>query len=86
MGYIRLTAGLPLTGLSLRAQGHPASIGDHDVYDIEASLRYEFLDTMAVDGVVSLGYRQFNLKLDDASGLYTDYSISGPFLNVSLHF
>ncbi|CUS48227.1 MAG: outer membrane protein [Idiomarinaceae bacterium HL-53] len=86
MGYVRLTAGLPLTGLSIRAQGNPASFGDHDLYDIEASIRYEFLDTMAFDGVVSLGYRQFNLKLDDASGLYSDFSISGPFLNVSLHF
>ena len=86
MGYLRLTAGLPLTGFSVRAQGQPVSIGDHDVYDMEASIRYEFLDTMAFDGVIALGYRQFDFQLDDASGLYTDFSLTGPFLNVSLHF
>lgn len=86
MGYVRLTAGLPFSGLSLRAQGHPISIGDHDSYDMEASLRYEFLDTLALDGILSIGYRTLSLKLDNASGLYTDFEVKGPFVNLSLHF
>lgn len=86
MGYLRLSAGLPLTGLSIRAQGHPVSIGDHDSYDMEASLRYQFLDSLVLDGVLSVGYRAFSLKLDNASGLYSDFEVKGPFLNLSLHF
>lgn len=86
MGYLRLTAGLPLTGLSLRAQGQPISIGDHDSYDMEASLRYQFLDSLVLDGVFSVGYRAFSLKLDNASGLYSDFEVKGPFINLSLHF
>lgn len=86
MGYVRITAGLPLTGWSVRAQGQPVSIGDHDVYDIEASLRYEFFNTLALEGVLAVGYREFSMKLDDASGLYSDFAVSGPFVNFSLHF
>jgi|SRR5690554_6905898 len=86
MGYVRLTAGLPFTGLSLRAQGHPISIGDHESHDMEASLRYEFLDTLVLDGAVSVGYRTFSLKLDNAAGLYSDFEMKGPFINLSLHF
>ncbi|MCO4322594.1 TIGR04219 family outer membrane beta-barrel protein [Aliidiomarina quisquiliarum] len=86
MGYLRLTAGLPLTGLSIRAQGHPVSLGDHDSYDMEASLRYEFLDTLVLDGVLSVGYRTFSIKLDNATGLYSDFEVKGPFVNLSLHF
>ncbi len=86
MGYVRLTAGLPFSGLSLRAQGHPISIGDHDAYDIEASLRYEFLNTLVLNGVLSVGYRTFSLKFENASGLYSDFELKGPFVNFSLHF
>lgn len=86
LAYLRLSAGLPFTGLSVRAQGHPVSFGDHDVYDVEASVRYEFLNSMILDGAIQVGYRVFNLKLDNASGLYSDFEVKGPFVSLSLHF
>lgn len=86
MGYLRIAAGLPLTGLSVRAQGQVIAVGDHDGYDLEAAVRYKFLDTMVLDGQVSVGYRAFKLELDNANSLYTDFEFRGPFINVSLHF
>ncbi|RUO40030.1 hypothetical protein CWE15_07745 [Aliidiomarina taiwanensis] len=86
MGYLRLTAGLPFTGLSVRAEGYPVSIGDHEVFDMEASFRYEFLDTLPLDGTISAGYRVLNLKFEGASGLYSDFEVKGPFVNLALHF
>ncbi|WP_157957909.1 TIGR04219 family outer membrane beta-barrel protein [Aliidiomarina celeris] len=86
MAYLRLNAGLPFTGLSVRAQGYPVSVGDHEVYDVEASLRYEFLDSLVLDGAIQIGYRVFNVAFEDASGLYTDFEMKGPFASISLHF
>lgn len=85
-GYVRLAAGLPFTGWSVRAQGHPVSFGDHDSYDLETALRYEFMSNVFLDGHLSIGYRTLNLKLDNVAGVSTDFDIKGPFVNLSLHF
>lgn len=86
MGYLRLTAGLPFTGLSVRAQGQPISFGSHDAYDIEVALRYELFDAVALQGVIAAGYRSFNLQIEDKGQFYTDLEMKGPFINFSLHF
>lgn len=84
-GYVRGSFSLPFTGFSVMAQGH-VGISDHDSYDVEAAVRYRFLDSMALDGYVSIGYRALKLHLDDANSLSTDYEFKGPFLNLALRF
>lgn len=84
-GYVRGAASLPFTGFSVVAQGH-VGVGSHDTYDVEAAVRYRFLDSMMFDGHVSLGYRAMKLHFDNERSINTHHEFKGPFLNLALRF
>ena len=84
-GYVRGAASLPFTGFSIVAQGH-VGVGSHDTYDVEAAIRYRFLDSMMFDGHVSLGYRSMKLHFDNERSVNTHHEFKGPFLNLALRF
>lgn len=85
-GYLRGSFGLPFTGFSVVAQGH-FGIGDHDTHDIEAALRYRFMDTMLLDGFISLGYRSVKMHFNDEDSAFSsNYEFTGPFASLSLRF
>lgn len=85
LGYLRASLGLPFTGFSVVGQGQFSLGSDHDISDLEAAIRYRFMDTV-LDGHVSLGYRQAQIKLANGDYLATDYRFKGPFLSLSLRF
>ena len=86
MLYISSKVGLPLTGLDVFAQGSYIGLSDSRMYDLQAGIGYEVVDSLAVDIRVKVGYRAVNLRLDDIDNLYSNLDFKGIFAGVELHF
>ncbi|RUO36222.1 hypothetical protein CWE13_10170 [Aliidiomarina shirensis] len=84
--YLKLAAGLPFSGLSVVAEGHIGSFGDHDLHDIQGAVRYRFLDSLVFDGYASIGYRSVKMDFENGNDFTTNYEFTGPFASVSLRF
>ncbi|EGN75306.1 hypothetical protein A28LD_1323 [Idiomarina sp. A28L] len=86
--YLKLAAGLPFSGLSVVAEGHFGSFGDNDLHDIQGAVRYRFLDSLAFDGYLSVGYRSIKIDFDDTTTFMTryQYDFTGPFASLSIRF
>lgn len=81
-GYLSAGVDLPFTGLSLTgglAVG--ADVDGGRLNDLRVNLNYEI-------GVVGadLGWRKLDLMLDDVEGVDNDFTLSGPYLGLTLHF
>ncbi len=86
MIYSRIAVGLPFSGLGVYAEGSYLSIDDHTLSDVEVALTYEFVDNLAVDMTLQVGYRAVTLELDDLDDIYTDFEFSGVFAGLEVHF
>ena len=86
MGYVAGAVGLPFTGLSVYGDMSLLAIGDHSLSDYQVGIAYEFIDNLAVDMEVQVGYRSFALKLDDLEGIYTDLDFKGVYAGLQVHF
>lgn len=86
MVYLLLETSLPFTGLSVQGSGHFFSFDDNEIQDIEAAVRYRFLDNRMFEGYISAGYRSLNFKIDEGQRLQADYDFRGPFVSVNLRF
>ena len=84
--YALVGAGLPFTGLSAYARGHVLAIDSSSLQDIEIALQYRLFDSLALDGSIQVGYRYFNVELDNVANLYSDVEFKGPFVGIQLHF
>lgn len=84
--YALVGVGLPFSGLSVYARGHVLAIDSSSVQDIEAAVQYRVFNTPLLDGSIQLGYRHFNVELDNVAGLYSDVEFKGPFIGFQLHF
>lgn len=86
MGYVAAKAGLPLSGLSVFGDISILSVGDHSLTDFQVGLGYEFIDSLAVDVTAQVGYRQFQLELEDLEDIDSDLDYSGIFAGLEVHF
>ena len=86
MLYTRLAFGLPFSGLGVYAEGSYLSIDDHTLSDVEFALTYEFIDNLAVDMTLQIGYRAVTLELEDLDDIYSDLEFSGAFAGLEIHF
>ncbi|MDF2180327.1 TIGR04219 family outer membrane beta-barrel protein [Aliiglaciecola sp. CAU 1673] len=86
MFYSRLEANLPLSGWGLMAEGSFLSIDDSKLLDYQAAITYSLLDNLALDMKFELGYRSFQLELDDVDDIYTDLDFKGPYAGLEVHF
>lgn len=84
--YVNSKVGLPLTGLDVFAQGSYIGWSDSRMYDVQAGVAYEIIDSLAVDIRLKVGYRAVNLRLDDLDNLYSNLDFKGPFAGIELHF
>lgn len=77
---------LPLTGLFVDARMNALSYEGNGITDLTTSIGYA-LDLPAVDLVAELGYRTFNLELDeDENDVGVDIELDGIFFSVGLQF
>ncbi len=86
MLYGNVEIGLPFTGLGVFADGSMLSVGGHTLYDYEAGVAYTFVDNVAIDLTVQLGYRSIKLELDDLDDIDTNLDFDGVFLGLEAHF
>jgi outer membrane protein len=84
--YVATNISLPLTGLSVFAQGDFSLINDHSLYGYQIGLSYDLIDSRAVDFNVTLGYRVVKMEFEDLNNLYTDLEFKGAFVGVIAHF
>lgn len=86
MLYSKLAVGLPFSGLGVYVEGSFLSIDDHSMLDYQAAVVYEFVDNLAVDIALQVGYRSVQVELEDLDDIYTDMDFSGVFAGIEVHF
>lgn len=86
MGYSRLEVGLPFTGLGAYAEGSYLAIDDSTISDFQVALTYSFIESLALDMTLQIGYRDMTVELDDLDDVYSDLAFDGAFAGIELHF
>lgn len=84
--YSQVRVGIPATDLTLYGLANAVSIEDSKVEDYEVGVEYRAVENLAVDVNLQLGYRVFNVELDDLDGIYSNLEYKGPYLGIELHF
>jgi len=82
MLYAGFGANLPLTGLSVSADGSYVAYQDSTFYDYTLKASYITPWYLGVD----VGYRAIRLNLDDFDGSYADIEFDGPFAGAHFEF
>jgi outer membrane protein len=86
MLYSRAQVGLPFTGLGVYAEGSYLSFDDHKVSDYQVALTYAFVENLAIDMTLQLGYRSVDIDIEDLDDVYADLSYDGVFAGLEVHF
>ncbi len=86
MGYSRVAFGLPFTGLGVYAEGSYLSFDDNTVSDFQVAVTYSFIESLALDMTLQVGYRDTQVELEDLDDIYTDLSFDGAFAGIEFHF
>jgi len=86
MAYSRVQVGLPFSGLGAYAEGSYLSFDDHTFSDYQIAVTYSFIESLAVDMTLQLGYRNVEMDLDDLDDVYADMSYDGAFVGLEMHF
>jgi outer membrane protein len=82
MLYTGMGVNLPLSGLSVSADGSFAKYQGSDFYDVTLRANYSTPWFFGIDA----GYRKIRLDLDDFDNSYADVEFDGPYLGAYLHF
>jgi len=72
---------LPLTGFAVEAEGNMLEISGNGITDATVKLAYESKLGLGVE----LGYRVFQLTLEDGDDLEAEVTVDGVYLGISLH-
>jgi outer membrane protein len=86
MVYVATEIGIPATDWSIYANGNFLSVDNNTLYDYQVGVNYLFIDNLAVEVGVTLGYRALSLQLEDLDNLYTDMDFKGAYLGLNVHF
>ncbi|MBY6064827.1 hypothetical protein CWI80_10965 [Pseudidiomarina sediminum] len=84
--YSQVRVGIPATPLTVYGLANAVSIDDSKVEDYEVGIEYRPIENFAVDVNLQLGYRVFNLELDDLDGVYSNLEYKGPYVGIEFHF
>lgn len=76
---------LPFTGLSAKAEAFVGKGSDADFTDLNAEIKYNFIENMAIDLGVKAGYRAMKVNFDDSEN-GGDIELRGPYLGLEAHF
>ncbi|WP_457593850.1 TIGR04219 family outer membrane beta-barrel protein [Hydrogenimonas sp.] len=82
MLYANARVPLPLTGLSIGAEGSYVTYDGSTLYDLQADVRYTFAMGLGIEA----GYRAQKIKLDDVENTSTDIDIEGLFIGAVWDF
>ena len=83
--YVSAGGKLPFTGLSAKAEVFVGKGIDSDFSDLNAEVKYNFIENMAIDLGVKAGYRDMQVNVDH-SGTSSNVKVQGPYLGLEAHF
>lgn len=86
MLYLDTKVSILATGLEVFASGSLSAVKDGQLYDAQAGVAYQLVDTLLVDARLKLGFRAMDLRLDSLDNLYADMTFKGVFAGIELHF
>ena len=68
------------------AEGSYLSFDDHELSDYQVAVVYSFIESIAIDMTVQLGYRNVTVDIEDLDDVYADMEFDGVFAGLELHF
>lgn len=86
LGYAAIEAKLPFSGLSTKGEVIVASDGDSSTRDIQAEIKYNFIDNLLVDIGTKIGYRYMNINVVQNKNDLLDLEFRGPYIGLDMHF
>lgn len=86
MAYSKVQLGLPFTGLSAYFEGSYLSFDDHELSDYQAAVQYSFIESIAINMTLQVGYRSVTVDIEDLDDVYADMEFDGVFAGLELHF
>ena len=86
LAYASVGGSLPFTGFSFKAEAAGVSYDGSSVSDIQAEVKYDFIDNLAVDVGLKAGYRQLKVDLEDVEKTDANLDFKGPYLGLEVHF
>ncbi len=85
--YVAAGGKLPFTGFSAKAEVMAGKNSDADFNDINAEVKYNFIENIALDVGVKFGYRAMTINFDDdAKSGFDKIEAKGPYLGLEAHF
>ena len=85
--YVAAGGKLPFTGFSAKAEVMAGQNSDADFSDINAEVKYNFIQNIALDLGAKFGYRVMTINFDDDSDSSFDkIEAKGPYLGLEAHF
>lgn len=86
MAYASVGGSLPFTGFSFKAEAAGVSYDGSSVSDIQAEVKYDFINNLVVDLGLKAGYRQLKVDLNDVENTDANLDFKGPYLGLEVHF
>lgn len=86
MVYGSVGGSLPFTGFSFKAEAAGVSYDGSSVSDIQAEVKYDFIENLAVDVGLKAGYRQLKVDLEDVENTDANLDFKGPYVGLEIHF
>ncbi|GAC1378264.1 MAG: TIGR04219 family outer membrane beta-barrel protein [Aquirhabdus sp.] len=83
--YVSAGGKLPFTGLSAKAEVFVGKGIDADFSDMNAEVKYNFIENLAIDLGLKAGYRAMMVNIDH-SGTKSNFKVQGPYLGLEAHF
>lgn len=85
--YVAAGGKLPFTGFSAKAEVMAGKNSDADFNDINAEVKYNVIENIALDVGVKFGYRAMTINFDDdAKSGFDKIEAKGPYLGLEAHF
>ncbi|GHE86890.1 TIGR04219 family outer membrane beta-barrel protein [Thalassotalea profundi] len=86
MLYLASQFNIPLTNVSIFAQGDFSLVSDHSLSDYQVGLSYRLIKSRMGDFNLTLGYRVVRMEFEDLDNLYTELDFKGVFFGAIAHF
>ena len=62
------------------------SVDEHELSDYRGAMQYSFIESLAVDMTLQVGYRNVTVDIEDLDDVYADMEFDGVFAGLELHF
>lgn len=86
VAYASVGGSLPFTGFSVKAEAVIGQNQDVSTSDLQAEVKYDFIDNLAIDMGAKLGYRMLKIDMENVKNTDAKLDFNGPYLGLELHF